>query len=77
MSVGPVPPLDLSGTWVCLHDAISAIPVDTCNKLDHTSMEMGKLVSTCNLLKKGVKEVTVVTTDPLLWTMSHTLLANR
>ena len=38
-------------------------------------MEMGKLVSTCNLLKKGATEVTVENSDPVLWTMSHTLIS--
>ncbi|KAL5475900.1 hypothetical protein EMCRGX_G025778 [Ephydatia muelleri] len=43
--------------------------------LEHSSMEMGKLTSTCNLLQKGATEVTVETSDPVLWTMSHTLVS--
>lgn len=45
------------------------------HNIERSSMEMGKLVSTCNLLKKGATEVTVENSDPILWTMSHTLIS--
>lgn len=44
--------------------------------LEQSSMEMGKLISTSNLLKKGTTEVTIHISDPVLWTMSHTLSIN-
>ena len=36
-------------------------------------MEIGGLISTCNVMQEGSKEVKVVASDLLLWTMSHTM----
>ena len=38
-------------------------------------MEIGGLISACNVIQEGSKEVRVMSTDPLLWTMSHTMTA--
>ena len=38
------------------------------------SMEVGGLISTCNMIQPGAKQVTVNISHTLLWTMSHKLL---
>ncbi len=37
-------------------------------------MEMKGLISTSNIIDPSASQVTVACSDPLLWTMSHTLL---
>ena len=39
-------------------------------------MEIGGLVSTNNLIDDGVKQVTIDSTHPLVWTMSHNLTSS-
>lgn len=41
--------------------------------LQDDTLSFGGLISTCNLLNKDYKEVTIVTSHPVLWTISHIL----